>query len=148
MRQTIPYVLAAAILFVSSYVQATTQSPKELTLKKPLVKEDLTQGTRAVKKAKAPKISQKAKVKKRAPASDMQIIVKHNDKKATKKLKKGKALADKKSNNKKYWSVECRQGFIKDSYVYCARKTASVPVSKKPVMKKLMAKKAKASVRK
>jgi len=144
--------LLVAVVFFMFTAMATAQpanlNQKNVGLKSTLVKEDLTQSTRVVKKSKAQKLSKKSVLKKRKPKAndEMQIIVKHDPRKAGKKLlKKSKAprtLASKKAGNKKYWSVECRQGFIKDSYVYCARKTASAPVSKKPVMKRMMAKKA------
>lgn len=137
-----------AAVFVLSMVNAahgaTTQN-KEMSLKKPLVKEDLTKSTKAVKKVKSKKISKKAVAPKR--------VVLDMDKKSNKKAIKGKAIA-KKSQNKKYWSVECKQGFIKDSYVYCARTTASnrspasVHSAKKSQHKKMAMKKAKQTVRK
>ncbi len=144
--------LLVAVIFFMFTAMATAQpanlSQKNVGLKNTLVKEDLTQSTRVVKKSKMQKLSKKSVLKKRKPKSndEMQIVAKHGPKNPGKKLlKKNKAtrtLASKKTGNKKYWSVECRQGFIKDSYVYCARKTASAPVSKKPVVKRMMARKA------
>ncbi len=46
-------------------------------------------------------------------------------------LKKRAKAPQKVAKNNKYWSVQCRQGFIKDSYVYCALTTASVKTKKR-----------------
>lgn len=54
-----------------------------------------------------------------------------------KKAQKIEKTTHRKNTNKKYWAVECHQGFIKDSYVYCARKVASVKNAKKLKSKKI-----------
>lgn len=152
MRQPISTLFAVLFfLIASSSAQAVAANGKDLTVKKPLIKEDLTKSTRSIKKVKTPKVSQKQTLKNRAPAAMKEkknVLAKGDNAKALKKSKKGKVISAKKPSPKKYWSVECRQGFIKDSYVYCARKPASTPVAKKPVIKKTLAKKTKTSIRK
>lgn len=139
MRHIITLLLTAVFFIcMNSTANAATTQNKEVSLKKPLIEEDLTKSTRAVKKAKAKKLSKKAVAPKK--------VVLDMDKKS-KKNAKGKVLA-KKSLKKKYWSVECKQGFIKDSYVYCARSTASVAQPKKVVPKKMAMKRAKTVMRK
>lgn len=134
-------VLLTAVFFICmhSMANAATTHNKEVSLKKPLIKEDLTKSTRVVKASKAKKIS------KRSIASTAPKKVVLNLDKATKK--KSKRIA-KKSPTKKYWSVECKQGFIKDSYVYCARSIASANPSKKINSKKVAMKRSKSVMRK
>jgi hypothetical protein len=135
-------VLLTTVFFIcmNSMANAATTQNKEVSLKKPLIKEDLTKSTRIAKKAKAKKMSKKSLVSKK--------VVLDMDKKPKKKIK-GKVIAKKNVNkNKKYWSVECKQGFIKDSYVYCARSIASVNPSKKINSKKVAMKKSKVVMRK
>lgn len=152
-------VLLTAVFFIciNSTANGAMTHNKEVTLKEPLVKEDLTKRTKAVKKSKVQKLSKKSAAKEkvvidmdakpvRKIASNKKVVLDMD----TKTKKKSKlTAASKKSLKKKYWSVQCRQGFIKDSYVYCARGIASVAPAKKHSMKKVAMKKAKAtSIRK
>lgn len=132
MRHGIALIITTMLfLWTASVATAATTQNKEVTVKKTMVTEDFTKSTKSVKKSKGKKVAKKTKIPKREVAAIKSKV---------KKSKKSKTVA-KTSKNKKYWSVECRQGFIKDSYVYCARKNSPVAKAvKKPVIKKSLAK--------
>jgi hypothetical protein len=127
MRHIIGTIIGLIFLMTASPTAAATLQDNKATVKRPLLTEDLTQKT--VKK-RNPKL--KKRISKRAKKSpvNQRKMVSHKKTNKKKPIKNRKVASKEKNKKMKYWSVQCHQGFIKDSYVYCARGKANVESKK------------------
>lgn len=154
MRYVSCIAIVSAGLLLSSPSWAATTHQRAPNAKNVLIQEDLTKKTvkaptkKSVKKSsKATAKSQKT-VKAKAPAASVSAksVAKASKKQSAKPVAKRqtKTVSKSKPNRKpaavtaqqpKYWSVQCYRGFIKDNYVYCAKKGSAVTGKRTPAGK-------------